>query len=176
MKYRMHRIVLPMMLAAVLPTLAVAQAPGQGGPSDRPERPRAERLSPDARARLLDGRLAMIRTTLKLNDAQLKLWAPVEAQMRDQAAQRDKMRAEREALRGNQDRQRPSMSDRLERGSQSMAQRAERMKAFANVYKPFYDSLNEEQKQLADVVMRQGRGHGGPRWAMQRGERGGELR
>ncbi len=54
-----------------------------------------------------------------------------------------------------------------------MAQRAERMKAFAAVFKPFYASLNDEQKAVAGVVLRQMRGHGmggrGPRWAWRQG-------
>ena len=67
-------------------------------------------------------------------------------------------------------RERPALTDRLDRASERMAQRAERMKAFSAVFKPFYASLNEEQKAVAGIVLRRGHfaGHYGHRWAMQR--------
>ena len=46
------------------------------------------RLSPEARSRLLDGRMVMIKETLKLNDTQLRLWAPVEQHIRARTADR----------------------------------------------------------------------------------------
>jgi hypothetical protein len=169
---------LPGMVAAALITAAVptaivfAQAPGPG-----PQR--QARLSPDARARLLDGRMAMAKTALNLSNDQLKLWAPVEQHLRATAAERDKRRAERrqqfEQMRqSGAERQRPALTDRLDRASERMAQRAERMKAFSAVFKPFYASLNDEQKAVAGVVLREMRGGGrggwhGPRWAQRQG-------
>jgi hypothetical protein len=173
------KLKLPGMVAAALVTAAVptaivfAQAPG-------PQRPAA--LSPDARARLLDGRMAMAKTALNLTNDQLKLWAPVEQHLRATAADRDKRRAERrqqhEQMRqSGAERQRPALTDRLDRASERMAQRAERMKAFSAVFKPFYASLNDEQKAVAGVVLREmrggGRGWHGPRWAQRQGPPGG---
>src|SRR5262249_10475623 len=157
--------------AAAFPTIVLAQqAPTEppGQPQTRAER-RAERpqLSPQARARLQDGRFAMIREALKLNDAQRQLWEPVEAQMRQTAAERQKRREERQSNTGAA----PSLPDRLDRASERMAKRAADMKAFAEVFKPFYASLNEEQKAVAAIVLRRGHfaGHRyGHRWAMQR--------
>jgi len=177
------KLKLPGMLAAALVTAAVptaivfAQAPG-------PHRPG---LSADARARLLDGRMAMAKTALNLTNDQLKLWAPVEQHLRATAAEREKRRAERRQEReqmrqSGAERQRPALTDRLDRASERMAQRAERMKAFAAVFKPFYASLNDEQKAVAGVVLREMRGHGGhggrggwrgPRWAERHGPPGG---
>jgi LTXXQ motif family protein len=162
---------LPAMLAAALVTAAVpaaivfAQAPG-------PQRPAA--LSADARARLLDGRIAMAKTALNLTNEQLRLWAPVEQHLRASAADRDKRRAERQQARqSGATPQRPALTDRLDRASERMAQRAERMKAFAAVFKPFYASLNDEQKAVAGVVLREmrgpGRGERGHRWASRQG-------
>jgi len=166
------RIALPALLvAATIPAIAFAQQaqtepPGQ--PQTRSER-RAERpkLSPQARAALQDGRFAMIREALKLNDAQRKLWEPVEAQMRAAAADRQNRREERRAGAAAE----PSLPDRLDRASERMAKRAADMKAFAEVFKPFYASLSEEQKAVAGIVVRRGHfgGHRyGHRWAMQR--------
>ena len=161
MKTSMHRFIVPTLLAVTIPAVAMGQA--QQEPSARGterERGRMERLSPESRARLQDGRIAMIKETLKLNDAQLKLWAPVEAQMRAAAEARQQARAERRQAR-DQAAERPSLADRLDRASQRMAKRAEQMKAFADAFKPFYAALSDEQKTLADVVLREG--HGGRR-------------
>lgn len=164
MQARIPKLILPALLAAAIPTFAMAQQ------AQAPVQPQAKsetraRLSPEALARLQDGRMAMIKETLKLNETQLGLWAPVEAQIRASAAARRQARAERQ-----QAAQRPSLPDRLDRASQSMAKRAERMKAFADVFKPFYAALSDEQKVLARVVLREmrgARGHG-HRWAMHR--------
>jgi LTXXQ motif family protein len=162
----MRKFVLPALLAASIPATAVlaqTQAPAQ--PQDRPS------LSPEAKARLLDGRFAMIKEALKLNDAQLKLWAPVEQHMRTSFADRQKARAERREKREQQGAQRPALPDRLDRASERMAKRAERMKAFAEVMRPFYASLTDDQKAVANVVLRAGRGDGGfggRRWTMNR--------
>jgi hypothetical protein len=164
---------LPGLLAAALVTAAVpaaivfAQAPAPGA-----ERPR---MSADVRARLLEGRLAMAKTALKLNNEQLALWGPVETHLRTAAAEREKRWQERrqlrEKLRQGDARQRPSLADRLDRASERAARRAERLKAFAEVFKPFYASLSDDQKAVAGVVLRQARGFHGrrERWAMRQG-------
>jgi LTXXQ motif family protein len=157
----MHRMMILALMTA-LPTLAVAQtAPTKQEPAARDnERGRMERLSPEARTRLQDGRFAMIKETLKLNDAQLKLWAPVEAQMRASSTARQQARAEREQMR-QQGAARAALPDRLDRASQRLAKRAEQMKAFAEAFRPFYASLSDDQKALAGVVLHQGHGRRG---------------
>ena len=79
MQVPIHRFVVPVLLAASLPaTAALAQTQTQP-PATQPE-PKAEaqkqgpraRLTPEAHSRLLDGRMAMIKETLKLNDMQLR--------------------------------------------------------------------------------------------------------
>ena len=117
----------------------------------------------------------MIKGALKLNDQQLKLWAPVEEQMRSSFTARQQARSERRE-RGQQGAktERPSLPDRLDRASKRMADRAERMKAYAEAIRPFYASLTDDQKAVAGVVLRQGAGFGGrgARWAMHRERRG----
>ena len=162
MKNRMHQLAVAALLAAAVPTLALAQTQPQQTPTKNEHRARAPRLSPEALQRLQDGRMAMIKETLKLNDAQLKLWAPVEAQMRAAATARQQARAERAQMQ-QQGAQRPSLPDRLDNASQRMAKRAEQMKAFAEAFKPFYAALSDDQKALAGVVLREGRGPHGRR-------------
>jgi hypothetical protein len=161
------KLKLPAMLAAALVAAAV---PAAIVLAQAPER--AAGLSADARARLLEGRLAMAKTALNLTNDQMLLWAPVEQHIRASVAERQKRRAERQQMRqSGAASQRRALPERLDRASERMAQRAERMKAFAAVFKPFYASLNDEQKAMAGVVLRQMRGPGmrGPRWAWRQG-------
>lgn len=181
-------IIIPALLATAIPlTWALAQ----GGPPPGPDGPRGpgRAPSPEVMARMQDGRIAMIKAALKLNDAQAKLWAPVEEQMRAGFAarqsafeERRKTFEERRAAReqGKQPNDAvPNMAENFSKLSERMTQRAERMKAFAAAYKPFYESLTEEQKQVAGLLMRRfagepgfGPGHGmrgHRRWAMDEG-------
>ena len=163
MEVPISRFVVPVLLAASLPATA-ALAQNQSQPPATQPGPKAEaqkqgpraRLSPEARSRLLDGRMAMIKETLKLNDTQLRLWAPVEQHIRARAADRQKRREERAELR-QQVAAPPALPDQLDRAAQRIGERAERLKAFNTVFKPFYASLSDEQKSLARVVMREAR-------------------
>ena len=123
----------------------------QSQPADSTARV-ARRPTAETMQRLEDGRMAMIKGTLKMTDAQLKLWAPVEDLVRTRNAARLKAMQERMA---SQDKNapRPSLADRLERGSAQMAKRAEETKAFAAVFRPFYESLSESQKAVAGPVL-----------------------
>jgi hypothetical protein len=179
MKARIPRYLLPALLAATIPATAVlAQAPPpqQPEPQQKRERPDRPRLSPDARKRLQEGRqegrIAEIKQALKLNDAQLKLWAPVEQQLRARFAAREQSRQDFEQ-RMEQRRQgatAPPLPDMLDRASKRMTDRAQRMQAFAGAFKPFYEALSDEQKAVAGIVlsdMRGGRRGPGRRWAME---------
>jgi hypothetical protein len=169
MKTSIPRTLVPLLLAATIPASATFAQTPQQPPQQKQERP--ARLSPDARARLQDGRIAMLKESLKLNDDQLKLWAPVEQQIRAGFAARQQEFQDREQRR-QQATVPPSLPDRLDRASQRMAQRSQRMQAFAATFRPFYASLSDEQKAIAGVLLRdmrggfRGRGH---RWAMHRG-------
>jgi hypothetical protein len=170
MKIRLSRYVVPVVLAASIPAAAVfAQTQGPNQSPSRSAGPSAETLT-----RLQDGRIAMIKGALKLNDEQMKLWAPVEEQMRSSFTARQQARSERRERRRQGDKvARPSLPDRLDRASKRMADRAERMKAYAETIRPFYASLTDDQKAVAGVVLRQGAGVGrhGARWAMHRDRR-----
>ena len=164
MQSRLFRFAIPAVLAASIPAAAVlAQSQAQA-----PAAPRGP--SPEVQARLQDGRIAMIKESLKLNNDQLRLWGPVEEQLRASFKARQDARAKRR----EQGAQRPSLPDRLDRASKRMADRAERMKTFAETIKPLYESLSEDQKAVAAVVLRRplGMGEGrGRRWAMHRASR-----
>jgi len=165
MTIRFTRFVVPALLAMAVPAAAVlAQTQGQPQPPRRGP-------SPETMTRLQDGRIAMIKEALKLNEAQLKLWAPVEEQMRATFAERQKSRAERGERRQQGAAEQRSLPDRLDRASQRMAQRAERMKAYAEALRPLYATLTDDQKAVASVVLRPRPGLGrfhGHRWTMHR--------
>jgi LTXXQ motif family protein len=179
----------PAMLAAVIPAgvvLAQQAQPPQSEPAQKRERPERPRLSPDAMKRLqegrLEGRITEIKEALKLNDAQVKLWAPVEQQLRARFAARQQARQEfRERMEERRQQgsaaERLALPDRLDRIAKRMSERAQRMQAFTEAFKPFYAALSDEQKAVAGVVLRDLRGpmHGpwhGRRWAMERGRAG----
>jgi hypothetical protein len=156
--------------AAIAATVAFGQT--QPPPSQPPQASPQQTRSPEVRARLLDGRMAMIRESLKLDAGQLKLWEPVEARLRASFAAREQARAERRARRqSGQQAAPPALPDRLDRASKRATDRAERLKALAEAFRPFYAALNDEQKAVASVVLRpawRGRGFDGPRGHMRR--------
>jgi hypothetical protein len=184
MKPRFHRYIAPALLAATIPAAVVyAQSqPQPQPPSETPqarERPERPRLSEDARRRLREGRqegrIAEIKQALKLDEAQLKLWAPVEQQMRAGFAARQKAREDWEQRRRDRSAERAPLPDRLDAMSRRLSERAQHMQAFAAAFKPFYAALSDEQKAVAGIVLRDmhGRGHGhGRRWAMEHRPRG----
>ncbi len=173
------KILSALLLAGVAATAAFAQtapvpAPG-AAPSEAPGRGmfKRERPSADTIQRLQDGKIAGALAALKLNADQLKLWAPVEAKIRERQAERLKM-TEEWANRKPGD-ARPSMTERMTKMGERMGRRAEAAKAFATVFGPFEAALTEDQKKVVGAVMadmRGGhgkRGHGGGhRWGMHR--------
>jgi hypothetical protein len=169
------RYLLPAILAAAIPAVALAQStapPAAGAPQQR-ERPARPQLSPETLDRLQDGRIAMMRESLKLSSDQLKLWAPVEEQLRAGFKARREARAERQQRmeqRRAGNTERGSLVDRLDRASKRMSARAQRLQAFTDAFKPFYASLNDEQKAVAGIVLRNAHGGmrgPGRRWAME---------
>jgi hypothetical protein len=141
------------------------------------------KMSPEARERLSEGKLAMAKTALKLNPEQDKLWAALETEIRagfkvraERMAEREKMREERrksrdEAKDGDKDAAagKPDIAERINKMSQHMSERADRMKAFAAAFTPLYASLSDEQKEVMRPLLRDlmgGKGGHGKRWAM----------
>lgn len=163
-------------VAAIPATVAIAATAERGGWM----RPSAETM-----ARLEEGKLAMAKTALKLTPEQEKLWAPLEASVRDafkaRQAKRDewqKMREERQKERAEG--KRPDLAERFDKMSANMTERSERMKTFSAAFRPFYASLSDEQKDVLRPLMRDlapgmdGRGKGRHgRFAEGKGHHGG---
>lgn len=184
MKKLSRALAITLLAAAVPATIVLAQ--NEESDQQKVEQSEAKRgPSPETLARLEDGRIAMVKTALKLSPDQEKLWAPVEEKMRAGFADRRKAReawqAKRQEFRGKHSkREEIALPDRLERRSQKLTERAAKMteqaqkaKDYAEVLKPFYASLSDEQKAVASQVLghfgQDRRGHHGRRWAMGRG-------
>ncbi|RUO99542.1 Spy/CpxP family protein refolding chaperone [Hyphomicrobium sp.] len=141
-------------IAAVPATVAIAKTTDGGG---------WRSMTPETRSRLEDGRIAMVKTALQLTPDQEKLWAPVEAQVRDAFKSREarieewkKKREERKAEGDKADAEkRPDLAARFEKMSKRMGERADRLKAFSSAFSPFYASLSDEQKDVLRPLMRQ---------------------
>lgn len=148
-------------LAAVIAVPATVATIAIAKPGDK-------MMTPETRSRLQEGKLAMARTALKLTPEQEKLWEPVEAQVREgfkarQAAieewkkKIDERKAD--ADKGG-DQKRPDLADRVQKMSQRMSERADRMKSFSTAFGPFYASLSDEQKDVLRPLMKQLMHHG----------------
>jgi len=186
---KLSRALAVTLLAASIPaTVVLAQ---QAEDAEQPAAMETEKdrgPSPETMSRLQDGRIAMAKEALKLTPEQEKLWAPVEEKIRANYAERSKMRDEWRTKRAERRAERKTgaklaLPERIEKRSQRMANRATKMseratksKEFAETVKPFYASLSDDQKAVADHVLsrfahghrgRHGRrGHHGRRWAM----------
>lgn len=150
--------------------IAVAQQAPDGGFRFRHGTP----PSPEIMGRMLDGRIAAAKAALRLTPEQEKLWPAVEQAVRDGAAKRMKgrqeMRAKMEELRKAG--KRPDMLEMLERGAERSAGWSSDLKRFADVLRPLYQTLSDEQREALAYALRPARlGEGGP-WRHRGGWRG----
>jgi hypothetical protein len=181
MKKLSRALAITLLAAAVPATIALAETEqGDQAKSEQSEVKRGP--SPETLTRLEDGRVAMIKAALKLSPEQEKLFAPVEEKLRAGFAERRKAReawvAKREEWRADKGKhEQVSLPERMEKRSQrlteaaaKMTERAQKAKEYAEVLKPLYASLSDEQKAVASQVLghfgQDRRGHFGHRWAM----------
>jgi hypothetical protein len=124
---------------------AAPEAAQRGDAAQAPRwRPSAEDL--DA---ILDGRIAELKTTLKLTPEQEKNWPTFEQAIRDiTKARRDRM-----AAAGTQPRA-TDLIERMQRRADAMTGAAANLKRLAEAAKPLYDSLDEGQKHRFAYLIR----------------------
>ncbi|MBV9567646.1 MAG: Spy/CpxP family protein refolding chaperone [Hyphomicrobiales bacterium] len=118
------------------------------------------RSSAEDRAVLLDARIGAIKAALKLSADQEKLWEPVEATIRKNAAWRDQRFQEmRNRPAENRDILAPAFDPiaRLRHEADRMTARAGRMREFADVAAPLYASLSDDQKRRAFLLLNRSR-------------------
>ncbi len=142
------------------PADAARQERSAAQPGDRDAGGPRPGLSREDRNALTDARVAGIQAGLRLNAEQQRLWGPVEAALRAQANDRlDRM----EERRGARDAGSLDLMQRLDRQAERVRERADNVQALAGAMRPFWASLDENQKRLLPVLMRggarDGRGH-----------------
>ncbi len=150
------------------PAATTAPASGPRGPMGRADL--------DA---MTDARLAGIQAGLKLNDEQRRLWGPVEQALRAEMAERAERLAERAERReeraerreerqerraeGRQagaavaPRDRVDFMERIERRAERASEQAERLRNMTAAMKPFWASLDEQQRRLLPRLVRDAR-------------------
>ncbi|MBZ6075445.1 Spy/CpxP family protein refolding chaperone [Microvirga puerhi] len=153
---------------ALAGTVAYAQPapPPAGGPGGQGQRPQMSREDFES---LTDARIASIQAGLKLTPDQQKLWGPVEQALRAQAATRTQMIEEFRQRRSRNER--PDVMQRLEQGAAMATKRAENLNALSTAMKPLWASLDDRQKRLLPILMREGRPGRGA-WRGHHGQRG----
>ena len=120
------------------------------------QQPQRERFSP---TRHIEGRIAFLKTELKITDAQAPQFERVAQAMRDNAKAMEQAMGQ---MRGNRD-QPSNAVQRLEMRAQFATLRAQSSQRFLDAFKPLYASLSDDQKKAADEMLARhghGRGHG----------------
>jgi len=142
---------------ALAGTAAVAQQGGRSG--DERGGGLTERVDGEYRAALLEATIVAIQNGLKLSDAQKKLWEPVEKAMRDRSAARTEAYKARKNLKEGDPQ---DFMQSLEFGAARMSEGARHMTAIAEAMKPFWASLDDNQRKLLPDLMHQGEGRWKP--------------
>jgi hypothetical protein len=131
------------------------------------------RMSSEDRAAYADARIAAVHAGLKLTADQEKLWAPVEAAVRDFAKLRiDRANARMNPPRDDSSQQKPDDPvARLRDRADNMAATAAAMKKIAEAADPLYKTLDDGQKRRLAVLTRMDRFGGRDGWHHRRFER-----
>jgi periplasmic protein CpxP/Spy len=136
-------------IVSAVPMAQVAFAQPSPGATEqqRPQRPRASHI---------EGRLAFLKTELKITDAQTAQWNA----FADVLRQQDKTRRERfEQMRGARGQETTALA-RYEQRERSSEAQAQDVKQFVATFRPLYQALSDEQKKTADELFARPHGHG----------------
>ena len=98
---------------------------------------------------LVDGRIAFLKTELKITPAQEGQWDQFAAVMRQNAQSLDQAIANARQHRGTA----MNAADRIEMQAQFAKVRADNEARLANAFRPLYASLSPEQQQVANELM-----------------------
>src|SRR5215469_16069256 len=105
-------------------------------------------MSMGAMARHVEGRLAFLKTELKITDAQLPLWNAVADAMRANAKSMGDMAG---GMMGGS--QTATLPDKLAVREKMMSAHLEALRKFKAVVDPLYAALSDEQKKTADELL-----------------------
>ncbi len=103
----------------------------------------------------IEGRLAFLKTELKITAEQETLWNAYASAVRDNAKS---MTSHCASIMDEDSDKTPSLPDRLDAQEQFMLARLDALRAAGKALKPLYAALSDEQKQLADQFIRSSTG------------------
>ncbi len=137
--------------------LALAQpSPSQPGAPAAAHAQRADRPAP---GKFIEGRIAFLKTELKLTAQQQPLFDKLADEMRAGAKQMQARHAERQQASATTPAP-VSALEKLERRSTAMKEMTAAQDRYLTAFRPLYQSLSAEQKQTADELF--AKGPGGP--------------
>ncbi|MGQ3672233.1 Spy/CpxP family protein refolding chaperone [Xanthobacter sp. TB0136] len=159
----MKKAVLAATAAALIAGTSVSfAAPGPGGPGGHggPGKPAGWRISPEGQALLADARFAAVKSVLKLNAEQEKLFDNLQKTVKDLAKERaDARKAAFEARKAERKDEKRGEFDpvaRMRVSADRMEARANNLRKIADAAAPFYNSLDAQQKENLGVLVRGG--------------------
>jgi hypothetical protein len=135
-------------LAAAVPVALTQNVFAQTAPQAgaQQQAPRPERPS------RIEGRLAFLKTELKITDAQTRQWEALAAVMRQQdQTRREQMRQMRHQREQRRDKPLNAV-ERFELRERMSTAQLERSKQLLAAFKPLYEQLSDEQKKTADEL------------------------
>jgi hypothetical protein len=103
----------------------------------------------------IEGRIAFLKAELKITPEQEALWNDYANAVRDNAKA---MSGRCTALMGDSGASQKSLPDRLDAQEQFVAARLDSLRATNKALKPLYQALSDEQKKLADQLIRSSTG------------------
>lgn len=151
----------PLFAATLLAAIAGTAPATQAQPASDQVRveQHVERPAP---GRFIEGRLAFLRTELKLTEAQLPLFERLADEMRASAQAMAARHAEHKAQGRDGAKVQPASAvERLEKRNAVMKEAAAAGERYLEALKPLYASFSDEQKAVADQLL--GKRHGGGR-------------
>jgi Spy/CpxP family protein refolding chaperone len=136
-------------VGAVGLTPALAQtAPGPANSTAAPSEARHHAMGRMMPGQIVDGRIAFLKTELKITPAQETQWQQVEAAMRENAKNLDQSISTARQNRSGMD-----AVQRLELREQFAKMRADNDARLLTAFKPLYASLSPEQQQMANQLI-----------------------
>ena len=103
----------------------------------------------------IEGRLAFLKVELAITDAQSAVWETFADTLRAQVAETKALRESRS--RDRNDRPRLNAVERLERAEQRLSRALANQRQLKTTIEPLYAALSEDQKRVADKLLRFGR-------------------
>jgi hypothetical protein len=131
--------------AAIAPALAPAFAQGQPSGTAAGTTPAPRPLPPSH----IEGRIAFLKTELKITDAQAPQWNA----FADVLRQLDKARRDRWEQMHAAGAAQPNALERLQRRETMAEARAQQVKQYASAFRPLYVVLSDDQKKTADELL-----------------------